>query len=105
MILSDDELYSIFRMIKAHVKDEQIDVLERNMLSVQSELITAEAQARREKNVSIIKNMHTINIKLIEVRNSYSKIHASLNEETCNELEAWIKSCEKRRQNLAKKKF
>lgn len=105
MIISDDELYSIFKMIKAHVKDVQIDVLERNMISAQRELIAVEAQAHRKKNTSIIKTMHTINIKLIEVKNSYSKIQNNLNKETCNEIEAWIQSCENRRQNLAKKKF
>lgn len=105
MIFSDDELYSIFKMIKAHVKDVQIDVLERNMISAQRELIAAEAQARRNKNAGIIKTMHTINIQLIEVRNSYSKIRTSLNKETCNEIEVWIKSFENHRQNLAEKKF
>ena len=105
MIISDDELYSIFKMIKAHVKDVQIDVLERNMISAQRELIAAEAQARRNKNAGIIKTMHTINIQLIEVKSTYSKIRTSLNEEACNEIEAWIKACEKRRQSLAKDKF
>ncbi|SNS70026.1 hypothetical protein SAMN05446037_101775 [Anaerovirgula multivorans] len=104
-MLKDDDLYSIFSMIKAHVKDVTIDDLERSMISAQRELIEAEAQARRKKNAGIIKTMHTINMQLIEVKNSYSKIRNELSEEACEEIETWIKSYEKYRQTLVKEKF
>lgn len=105
MIFSDDDLYSIFTVIRALIKDVQIDELERCMINAQRELIEAEAQARRNKNTHIIKSMHAINMQLIEVNNSFSKIRKDLNEEACNEIEEWIKVCEKHRQTLAKEKF
>ncbi len=104
-MFNDDDLYSIFTMIKAHVKDVQIDALELSMINAHRELIAAEAQARRNKNTGIIKTMHAINIQLIEIKNAYNRIRKNLNDEACNEIEAWIKSCENRRQSLAKGKF
>ena len=104
--MSDDfGVNAILTLLRAYIKDTQFEEFERKMISTQMALLQAEAQSRRNKNASIIKEINQINIKLIGLRNIYNNIKPSLNEEAILKIEEWINSFEKRKKSIAKEKF
>lgn len=97
-------LGDLFAVVLAASKDKAYIETVEKMQAAFHELILAEAESRRDKTETLIREMSKIDREMIRFKREYNRIRTQLAPETIIAIDNYLKSIEQKKKELCYKK-